>query len=111
ERANGVNIFGVRSEFWNLGSGNVPLLNDPQIAINATLARTLKLSVPTSGAAEANAQNPEVIIRFEKPSLISRDAPLSGETDLTVTLRANVSEVRADEAMGAFSLKAEQDAP
>lgn len=118
ERANNVNIFGVRPEFWGLEqippetpveawTGTPATLESGQIAINAALARALKLSVP--GA--ANGQAPEVIIRFEKPSLISRDAPLSGETDLTVTLRANVSEVRADEAMGAFSLKAEQDAP
>ncbi|MDB6068896.1 MAG: FtsX-like permease family protein, partial [Verrucomicrobiales bacterium] len=51
----------------------------------------------------------EVIIRFEKPSLISRDAPLSGETDLTVSLRRSVGRVATDEAMGAFSLKAQQE--
>lgn len=100
-RANGVNVFGVRDDFWSLGqAGAVPKM-DGGLLVNAPLARAL--GGMASGA--------EVIVRFEKPSLISRDAPLSGESDLTVTLRSPVLEVRADEAMGAFSLKAQQEPP
>ncbi|MES2705275.1 MAG: ABC transporter permease [Verrucomicrobiota bacterium] len=101
QRANGVNVFGVRDDFWALGqSGGVPKM-DGGLVINGPLAKAL-------GGTAAGA---EVIVRFEKPSLISRDAPLSGETDLTVTLRVPVREIRADEALGAFSLKAQQEPP
>ncbi|MDB6135026.1 MAG: FtsX-like permease family protein [Verrucomicrobiales bacterium] len=103
QRANGVNVFGVRDDFWTLGqSGGAPKM-DGGLVINHPLAKALALGGSTAGA--------EVIVRFEKPSLISRDAPLSGESDLTVTLRAPVREVRADEALGAFSLKAQQEPP
>ncbi len=99
-RANGVNIFGVRDDFWGLGGlAGAGLAG---LAINEALAKALGLGL--DGGAK-----PEVIVRFEKPSLISRDAPLSGETDLTVTLREAVVRVAGDEAMGAFSLKAEQE--
>ena len=96
-RANGVNVLGVRDDFWALGSGAGPG-TAPGLVVNAALARALGLE---SGG--------EVIVRFEKPGLISRDAPLSGETDLTVTLREPVGRVAEDEAMGAFSLKAQQE--
>ena len=100
-RANGVNIFGVRDDFWTLGlNGTAPKI-EGGLVMNAPLARAL------GGAAAGT----ELILRFEKPSLISRDAPLSGESDLTVTLRAPLREVRGDEGMGAFSLKAQQEPP
>jgi len=102
-RANGVNVFGVRDDFWGLGSGKPEVAatgGTRGLVVNAALARVLGLEV---------AGKAEVIVRFEKPSLISRDAPLSGETDLTVTLREAVTRVAGDEAMGAFSLKAQQE--
>ena len=103
KRANGVNVYGVRDDFWTLGAGGGAAVMGEGIVINTALARFLKIPEQASSA------KPEVIVRFEKPSLISRDAPLSGETDLTVTLRGAVAEVRADEAMGALSLKAQQE--
>ena len=96
-RANGVTIYGVRDDFWGLG--RAPGKGGAAgLAVNQALARALGV-----GAAG------EVILRFEKPSLLSRDAPLSGETDQTVSLRQAVARVVADEDMGAFSLKAQQE--
>ena len=64
-RANGVNIFGVRDDFWTLGSG--PAAGGTGgLILNEALTKALGLD----GAGKA-----EVIVRFEKPSLISRDAP------------------------------------
>ena len=103
QRANGVNVYGVRDDFWTLGTGGGAAVMGEGIVINTALAQFLKIPEQLSSA------KPEVLVRFEKPSLISRDAPLSGETDLTVTLRGAVTEVRADEAMGALSLKAQQE--
>ena len=98
-RANGVNVYGVRDDFWGLGKAAVGA-PAADLVMNEALAAQLKLD----GGART-----EVIIRFEKPSLISRDAPLSGETDQTVTLREAVTRLAADEEMGAFSLKAQQE--
>jgi putative ABC transport system permease protein len=100
-RANGVNVFGVRDDFWGLGAEEVAQANGSGgLVVNEALRQALGLG-PGGDA--------EVIVRFEKPSLISRDAPLSGETDLTVTLREKVSRVAGAAAMGAFSLKAQQE--
>lgn len=107
-RAGGVNIYGIRTGgaggFWNLqrplgGAAQFiphPLLKDG-VAINAALAQTLGIKDP--GA--------EIILRFEKPSFISRDAPLSGESDeAPVTQRLRVESIVSDGELGAFSLAA-----
>lgn len=52
---------------------------------------------------------PEVILRFEKPGLISRDAPMPGGPNITVTLRENPGQMAADGRMGALNLKANQE--
>ncbi|HWB05490.1 MAG TPA: ABC transporter permease [Verrucomicrobiales bacterium] len=117
QRAGGVNIYGVTSGFWGLGNGNRPPLWStaefgvlpPRVHgfyINEALASALGIR-PVSSRQES----PDVILRFEKPGFISRDAPLSGESDQTVTMRLKVDGIIADEAMGAFSLAAGQTPP
>ena len=103
QRAAGVNLYGVPKEFWGFGveRGWVPEAGG--VVVNRSLAAALGLGGKAAGA--------EVIVRFEKPSLLSRDAPLSGESDLTVTRRLKVVGEAPDGAMGAFSLKAGQTAP
>lgn len=70
------------------------------ILLNEALARALH-AVPGT----------EVILRFEKPGFISRDAPLSGESDQTVTQRMKVVRILADDELGNFSLAAGQSPP
>jgi putative ABC transport system permease protein len=95
KRANQVNLIGVEDTFWKLAHAPSPA---PQgWAINQALAAQLQVKAGDS-----------LLVRFEKPSLISRDAPLSGESDQTSVLNGALAEVRSDEAFGAFSLKAEQ---
>lgn len=94
-RANGVNVLGVDEHFWKLAP-SAPSGGDG-LRVNAALAERL-------GAKPGDS----VIIRFEKPSLISRDAPLSGEAEATEVLTDVLLNSPSDEAMGAFSLKAEQ---
>ena len=53
----------------------------------------------------------EVLLRVEKPSLLSRDAPLSTVEDGSVTLRLPVAAVAADRDFGRFSLEANQIPP
>ena len=102
QRAVNVNLFGVPESFWQLAPEAWP-----QSAGAAAVSRPLAAALGLTG----HAQGREVIVRFEKPSLLSRDAPLSGESDLTVTQRLTIAAEIPDAAMGAFSLKADQAPP
>ncbi len=115
-RAGGVNLYGVRQEFWNLRDTSTPNVPDGTAAayvsppklgdgvlINEALAHALHVSPDGKGG--------EVILRFEKPGFLSRDAPLSGESDQTVQLRIKVDGVVEAENLGAFSLAAGQAPP
>lgn len=100
QRAGGVNLYGVRPGFWALGNATPPSLKEG-LLINRALAQSLGVS----------RDEVELIVRFEKPGFLSRDAPLSGESDQTVTLRMKVDGIVPDEALGAFSLSAGQTPP
>ncbi len=99
QRAGGVTFMGVTPEYYTLAGGRDPLPEG--LVLNAPLAAALGMTKPGG----------EVILKFEKPSLISRDAPLSGESDLTVTLRLAVAAILPVQGSGAFTLKAEQTPP
>jgi len=94
-----VNLFGVDARFWDLSAQPRPaaVIDARSWAINRELARTLDLAVGDT-----------LTIRLGKPGLMSRDAPLSGEPEELVTLRGTVGSIRADDAMGRFSLEATQ---
>ena len=53
----------------------------------------------------------EVLLRVDKPSLLSRDAPLSTVTDASVALRLPVAGIVTDDDFGRFSLEANQVPP
>jgi putative ABC transport system permease protein len=100
-RVGGVNVIGVTDAFWRFAPGQAA--SRPAVAgfaINEGLARAL-------GAATAAA----VVLRVEKPSPLSKDAPLSGEADQTATLRGAIEAVVPASDFGDFSLAANQSAP
>lgn len=100
-RIGGVNVIGVTDAFWPLArQPGSPALTDEAVAVNAGLAQALGAG-PGAG----------VVVRVEKPSPLSKDAPLSGEADQTVTLRGSLGSVVTAEAFGDFSLAANQTAP
>lgn len=88
-RVNAVNLYGVRDGY--------PFSRQKGTAMNRSLANAL--------SAEAGST---LIIRFEKPGLISRDAPLSGESDQTATLREEVVTVLEHDV---FSLNSNTASP
>src|SRR5207249_5914292 len=53
----------------------------------------------------------ELLLRVERPGLLSRDAPLSTLEDSTVTLRLPVAAIAPDSRFGRFSLEANQLPP
>ncbi|HWW03330.1 MAG TPA: ABC transporter permease [Candidatus Acidoferrum sp.] len=101
-RANDVQVLGVDDRFWKLGAASDLLghaAND-EIVLNGRLARELGVKVDDT-----------VILRVEQPSLISRDAPLSGRSDVSVALRGRVRAIAGDTDFGRFSLQANQVPP
>ncbi|MEO6787464.1 MAG: FtsX-like permease family protein, partial [Chthoniobacteraceae bacterium] len=84
-------------------NGNVATGTDgapPRVVLNERLAAQLGVKV-----------GDEVLLRMEKPSAISKDAPLSGDEDAAIMLRARVARVVGDADFGRFSLASGQVPP
>ncbi len=100
-RVNGAQVLGVDEGFWKLStSGKAVLLDKTAVALNESLARKLGVKVGDT-----------VLVRLERPSAISRDAPLSGSTNQDVSLRRTVGAIVNAEDFGAFQLTASQVSP
>jgi len=100
-RVNGAQVLGVDEGFWKLGtSGKTIAFDKSAVAINEPLAR--KLGVKAGDT---------ILVRLERPSAISRDAPLSGSTNEDVTLRRTIAAVVSAEDFGTFQLTASQLPP
>ncbi len=97
KRANRIWIYGVDKSFWKLA--NVAPPEGDYLAIGQPLAKQLILEPGDS-----------VITRMETPGSVSRDAPLSGETEMIAAINGTVTHVIAADKLGAFSLLAEQSA-
>ncbi len=100
-RANGVQVVGVDERFWELGGSDNPALSsggqDEWLVVNEALARRLAVKPGDT-----------LVVRLEVPGELSKDAPLSGEADETITLREKIAAVAGKAEMGRYSLKAEQ---
>jgi ABC-type lipoprotein release transport system permease subunit len=97
-RVNNAQVVGVEDTFWLLSASGKPLsLEKNSVAINERLAQKLQVKVGDT-----------LLVRMERPSAISRDAPLSGSTNQDVSLRRRISAIIAPEDFGAFQLTASQ---
>ena len=94
-RVNGVRVYGVTDAFWKLAGMDVP--GDEYLALGEPLANRLKL---TPGA--------PVITRMEMPGRVSREAPLSGETEEIVSINGPVTHIIDAQNLGKFSLSSGQ---
>ena len=70
-----------------------------------------QLNPALAAALGHSARGEPLVIRMEKPSVLSKDAPLSGEADQTATLRAPVVTTIPGSALGNFALAANQAVP
>ena len=103
KRVNKVQILGVDDRFWELSiAGKAPdeFADDRWIAINEPFARRIEADAGDS-----------LIVRVELPGALSKDAPLSGESEQTTPFTVKVSEVINEEDFGLYSLRAEQVPP
>ena len=98
-RANQTQIIGVTSKFWNLGLKANPNVH-PE-ADEATLSQALARQLQVS-------KGDPLILRIQKPSRISPDAPLAPDENNSLALRLKVAHIVEDTSMGRFSLKASQ---
>jgi ABC-type antimicrobial peptide transport system permease subunit len=100
-RANNVQVLGVAEDFWKFASEPQSFVIPPDGAIlNEALARHLRAGVGDS-----------VLLRVQKPSQLSQDAPLAKAEDHTVALRVNVERIATDAEFGRFGLQASQLPP
>ncbi len=102
-RVNQVQILGVDERFWKLSNrGEVPegFADERWIAVNEPLASRIGAGVDDT-----------LIVRVEIPGALSKDAPLSGESEQTTPFTAAITNVLKGEDFGLYSLKAEQVPP
>ncbi|MCX6878254.1 MAG: hypothetical protein NTW21_31245 [Verrucomicrobia bacterium] len=107
----GVQVLGVDRRFWQFGPGaggdaaaaspaGVVAPPDRGFFVNEHLARSLDLL-----------SNETLVLRFDKPGMIARDAPLAGKAAELVALRGTVGEICGDARFGRFSLATTQLPP
>ena len=96
-----VQILGVDARFWALAQTPVPREIAPDsVALNSALAEQLRVKAGDT-----------IILHAQKPSLLSREAPISPREDVSTGLRLTVSAVVMDAEFGRFGLQANQAAP
>ena len=98
-RANQTQVIGITSDFWNLVLNPSPDVHpeDDEVTLSQALARQLKVSPGDT-----------LILRIQKPSRISPDAPLAPDENTSIALRLKVAHLVKDASMGRFSLQASQ---
>ncbi|HEX3799026.1 MAG TPA: ABC transporter permease [Verrucomicrobiae bacterium] len=101
-RANHVQILGVNEKFWPLANqpAGVGVVPADTVVLNSELAQQLRARV-----------GDDVLLRVQKPSLLSRDAVISPQNDLSVAWRVKIHAIISDEQLGRFGLQASQVAP
>ena len=101
-RANRIEVLGVDARFFTVGAANNPFGNDKGqgVILNEQLAARLKV-----------AAGDEVLLRIENPSVMSRDLPVSPDSDLSVAFRLKVAAIATEAEFGRFSLRANQVSP
>jgi ABC-type lipoprotein release transport system permease subunit len=100
-RANHVQILGVNENFWALAQTPlVPRFAPDSVLLNAALAAQLRAKTGDT-----------IILRAQKPSLLSLEAPISPREDVSTGMRLTVGGVVSDAEFGRFGLQANQASP
>ena len=98
-RANSIDVLGVDEHFFNIGASQNPFGGDQDegAVLNEPLAKRLGVDVGN-----------EVVLRIERPSLMSRDLPLTPDSDLSMAFRLKIKAIATASEFGLFSLRANQ---
>jgi ABC-type antimicrobial peptide transport system permease subunit len=102
QRANHAQILGVDGHFWALAQTPPALARDWQdgVLLNAPLAKQLGAKIGDT-----------ILLRAQKPSLLSLEAPISPQEDLASGFRLTVKGIVSDAELGRFGLQANQIPP
>jgi putative ABC transport system permease protein len=102
KRANRIQVLGVDQRFYRAGAMGNPFVDDwsEGIVLNDPLAAKLEVGV-----------GDEVVLRIDKPGLMSREIPLMSDSDLSMPFRLTVKAIAGQSNFGRFSLQANQIAP
>ena len=104
-RANQVNVLGVPPSFWqSLRDTNPP----PEFARIPKGGVTLNQALATQLRA---GPGDDVVLRIHKPSALSRDVPITPQSDASIALRLKVRSIALSTQIGNFSLQANQTPP
>ena len=99
-RANHVQVLGVDDSFWKFHNQDIPDWGSEGVTINERLAAQLGVRI-----------GDPVLFRVQKPSQLSRDAPVAPQEDFSVAIRLEVRGILSDSSIGRFSLVANQIPP
>ncbi|MFH1739856.1 MAG: FtsX-like permease family protein [bacterium] len=100
-RSSSVQVLGVDRRFWQMGRSQNPFTGgDDEIVLNEPLARRLEVKT-----------GDKIVLRVEKPFLLSPEAPLSLDSDSSVARPMTVKAVVSDEEFGRFNLQPNQRSP
>ncbi len=101
-RANQVQVLGIDEHFSALAQEPSGLaFNQPDVVLlNAPLAGQLRVKVGEA-----------IVLHVQKPSLLSQEAPLSPQEDVSTGFRLTVAAIVSDAQFGRFSLQAGQIPP
>ena len=101
-RVNNVQLLGVDASFWQLATAAAPLaeLAEGEAVVNRQLAARLALRPGDT-----------LLVRFEKPAALPRDAPLAADQEASTALRLKVKGIASDPDLGRFGLRVTQVTP
>jgi putative ABC transport system permease protein len=101
-RVNRIEVLGVDERFFKVGGGGNPF--------GADRSESVVLNEPLAAQLGVHAGD-EVVLRIQKPSLMSRELPLMPDSDLSIAFRLGVKALASESQFGRFSLQANQVAP
>lgn len=99
-RANKVNVFGVKSDFFSDASNTFSKIENGSAIVNKALAKQLNLKI-----------GDEIIARIKKYSLSSLELPLTLQENITAGMRLRIQMVVPNDRMGNFSMQVSQIPP
>jgi len=99
-RVPNIQVCGIDSNFWKTGNCKMPELNQNEVIINTKLSEKLNLKT-----------GDELIIRIEKVSFVTENAPFVPTENNSVALRMIVKAIANEQSFGNFDLQTSQITP
>jgi len=101
-RANNMQVIGIDERLTEITKKH------PQFSTNTSDAVILNTALASHLGVKAG---DSVLLRVQKPSLLSREAPITPQQDSAVAWRVTIAAIAGDEEFGRFSLRASQVPP